>query len=196
MQTSAFPPVSVYASQSEDAQLLLPHLPAGSMVVDAAENALACRKLILLPHDPEAAQHCQRWLLEQIPHRQQQCWMILPAKAGRLTPPCLYHFRPVRLPHLTLFLQQRPCLPLLPGRLELTLAEQRMLEKLYTENASVSQPELASWLWPQEEYGQLETHKLETLLYRLRRKLEESGYQITTEEEGYRLILPSEGKTV
>jgi DNA-binding response OmpR family regulator len=190
MQTSVLTPLSLYASDPADSALLLEQLPERSESVDALEALAKKRRCLISCHDQTSALQASEWVNQQSSHRQSQIAVILPAEATRISPQC-YHFqRPFQLPQLLHFLKTSKILPELPEKFSLTETESALLEQLYCADDPVEHDQLLAQIWGYEK--ELETHTLETHLYRLRKKLEKTKFQIVTKESRYQL-LSSEG---
>ncbi len=187
MQTSSFIPLCLYASRTSDAANLLPHLPSTSNIVTQLKDIAQNRRAILIPHDSSSAREATQWINKQASHRQSQLFIILPSDTSRLTPACALVQRPFKLVNLTNFLNQHPCLPPLPENLKLTEIETRLIEQLYSSDAPMAYDQLMHNIWGHTT--ELDTHTLETHLYRLRKKLDKTPYQIITEASCYQLVL-------
>ena len=84
------------------------------------------------------------------------------------------------------FLSSGHMLPELPASIRLTEIESALLEHLYNADTPLEHETLMRRIWGHTQ--ELDTHTLETHLYRLRKKLEGSGWQIVTENGHYHLL--------
>ena len=189
MQTSSLTPITLYCSDEQDAPSLLPQLPAGSISTTQQAEIASHWRTILITHDTSSARQASQWIEQQPPHRHAQMLLILPEGESRLNPPCRMQHRPFKLNHLTRFLHASRALPALPESLKLTEIETSLIEQLHIASEAVSHETLMHNVWGHKT--ELDTHTLETHLYRLRKKLEKTELSITTEEGSYQLHLSS-----
>lgn len=190
METSSFTPVSLYCTNSEDAQITLPILPEGSEAVETVDAIAPQWRAILIANDATSAQAATEWVNRQSSHRQKQLFLILPAGESRLSPQCKHHHRPVHIRKITQFLQASRTLPELTNNQKLTEIETSLLEQLHIAPQGVTHATLMQKVWGHQ--AELDTHTLETHLYRLRKKLESANAEILTENANYRLVLSSD----
>ncbi|MDG1287308.1 MAG: winged helix-turn-helix domain-containing protein [Rickettsiales bacterium] len=186
MQTSSLTPVTLYSTQKSKAQHLLPLLPEGSIEVGHYAEIAANRRSLLITHDQSSARDANKWVNEQPPHRHAQIFLLLPEGESRLTPVCAYRHQPTHLNQILQFLNSSRALPALPETLKLTEIETSLIEQLHIADAAVSHEILMQNVWGHQT--ELDTHTLETHLYRLRKKLDETELQIATEDSSYQLL--------
>ncbi len=189
MQTSSFTALTLYCSQKLDAPCLLPLLPEGTIMVENLDDILPHRRAILITHDQSSARSASQWVSEQPKFRHTQIMLILPDGQSRLNPPCTHQHRPLSIKFIQQFLHRSRALPPLATSLKLTEIETSLVEQLYVANASVAHETLMQNVWGHT--ADLETHTLETHLYRLRKKLEKTSLSIITDEGSYQLLLSS-----
>ncbi len=186
MQTSSLTPVILYSALTEEAEALLPLLPKDSQIVDDYAAIRPNRRAILITQDQTSARSACQWVDEQSAHRQAQIFLLLPAGASRLTPQCTYSHRPTRFHQILQFLSSSKALPELPDSLKFTEIETQLLEQLYSADEPVDHDQLMANIWGITV--ELETHTLDTHLYRLRKKLEKTSFNIVTQDGSYQLL--------
>jgi len=189
MQTSSLTPVTLYSAQESEAQHLLALLPEGSTWTDNTHQIAPNRRCILLTQDQSSAREANAWINAQAEHRHAQIFLLLPEGESRLTPACAYRHRPTQLNQILQFLNSSRALPALPKALKLTEIETSLIEQLHIADEAVTHDILMQNVWGHQT--ELDTHTLETHLYRLRKKLEETGLQIITEDSSYQLLSSS-----
>lgn len=186
MQTSNLTPVTLYSSLADEANLLLPTLPDGSKAIDKLENIPNNRLTILITHDQTSARTASQWVESQPQHRHNQIFLILPEGKSRLDPDCVYKHRPMHLNDILHFIKSSRALPELPSSLKLTEIETNLIEQLHVSGKAVEHKTIMQKIWGHN--NELDTHTLETHLYRLRKKLENSQLEIITENGTYKLL--------
>lgn len=189
MQTSVLTPVTVYSSQPSEAEILLPLLPEGSIATHELGEIAPNRRAILLTHDQSSARDATHWIEAQPEFRHRQLFLLLPPGESRLNPPCAYRHRPAHLNQILQFLTSSRALPALPDSLSLTEIESSLIEQLHVSGEPVPHQKLMQQVWGHNT--ELDTHTLETHLYRLRKKLEETPLKIITEDGQYQLLTAS-----
>ena len=186
MQTSNLTPITLYHSQHEEAELLIPLLPEGSKSVEMLADIPRNRRAIMVTHDSSTAHEATQWIAKQSQHRQSQLFLLLPRGDSRLNPACRYAHQPIQLTQILDFLRISHTLPELPEQMKLTEIETKLLEQLYSADTPIDHSQLLEKIWGYK--AEMETHTLETHLYRLRKKLEATHWNIVTEEGRYRLL--------
>ena len=189
MQTSSLTPITLYCSQREDIACLLPLLPTDSIAVDNLENIPDHRRAILVTHEQSSARKASQWISKQMAYRHSQLMLILPTGESRLSPLCMHQHRPLHFNIIHQFLNASRALPDIPPSLKLTEIETSLIEQLHIADESVTHDILMQNIWGHKT--ELDTHTLETHLYRLRKKLEKTDIFITTNEGSYQLVLSS-----
>lgn len=147
------------------------------------------RLAILVTHDQTSARETNQWVSQQADYRQAQIMLILPQGESRLEPVCAHTHRPFHLNILQRFMAASRALPNLPSSIKLTEIETKLMEQLHVAGEAVTHDSLMQNVWGYS--NDLDTHTLETHLYRLRKKLGKTGFSIITEEGSYQLVLSS-----
>ncbi len=181
--------MTLYSVEESDAQHLLPLLPEGSIWTDRYAQIVQNRRSILIAQDQSDAREINQWVKDQQDYRHAQVFLLLPEGESRLTPACAYRHRPTHLNQILQFLNSSRALPTLPKKLKLTEIETSLIEQLHIADEPVSHEFLMQKVWGHQT--ELDTHTLETHLYRLRKKLAEAGLQIITEDSSYQLLSSS-----
>ncbi len=189
MQTSSFIPVVIFSAEPEEAECFLPLLPEGCEVVTALEDIPSHLRTVLITQEQSSARLASEWVAQQPKYRHSQLFLLLPQGQSRLNPPCIYKHLPVHVNSLLKFVQASRTLPDVSELPKLTEIETNLLEQLHSANEAVAHETLMQRLWGHEKT--LETHTLETHLYRLRKKLENSAFSIETENASYQLLSSS-----